>query len=135
MVGSGAKLDQAITAAQAVANDANATLQQLQDAKADLDAAVTAYNNAVVKDLANLDGSPVTVAVGATDNSKSITPAPGETLDAESDDTAIATVAINPDGETVEITGVAAGTANVTVVTRNADGSVLYTRTIVVTVQ
>ena len=134
MVGSGAKLDQAITAAQAVANDANATLQQLQDAKADLDAAVTAYNNAVVKELP-INADPVAVAVGDTDNSKSINPATGETLDAESDNIAFATVAINADGKTVEITGVAAGTANVTVVTRNADGSVLYTRTIVVTVQ
>ncbi|GGG12777.1 hypothetical protein GCM10007425_03920 [Lysinibacillus alkalisoli] len=70
------------------------------------------------------------------DSSKSVTNlGTGEALGTESDDTAVATVAINADGETVEITGVDTGTAKITVFILNSDNEVIETRTIDVTVQ
>lgn len=134
IVGSGATLTAAIAVAQGVFDNASATVTQVNNAKTTLDSAVTAYNDAKV--VAYTPGlSAVSITGTATDSTTALTLAADETLAVSSSDSAKATAAVNgADATKVDITGVAAGTATITINVKNAAGNVIKVATVAVTV-
>ena len=133
--GSGVTLTSAIAVAQGVHDNAASTLQQLTDATSTLDNAITAYNNAVVADISSdLVAPTLTMATSGTTNKGSITgitTGSGETLNVTSATTGYVTV----DAATgLALTGVQTGSSDITVQVKNADGKVIKTGTVTVTV-
>ncbi len=129
--GSKAALTTAITTAKAV-NPATATLKQLTDAKADLDAAVTKYNNAVVVAITPALGNVTLAAVNDTDSNTTVALATGETLEVISAESTKVNAVVDS-GNKVKVTHVAAGTSVITVNVLNAEGKVVKTGTFTVT--
>jgi predicted RNase H-related nuclease YkuK (DUF458 family) len=139
VVGSKATLNSAITAAQAVLNNAASTTTQLTAAKTTLDTAVTTYNAATVADITGVLVAPTTLALDvANAGASAVTagtitgyvPGTGETLNVTSATPAVLTINA-PTG--LSVTALTAGSSVVTVQVI-ANGQVIKTGTVTVTV-
>ncbi|MCY6370977.1 Ig-like domain-containing protein [Clostridium ganghwense] len=139
IVGSKATLQTAITAAQAVYNNAAATTAQLTQATTDLNTAVTTFEASKVVALTGLtaptglkmdaaNGGAGAVTAGAITG---VTAGAGETLEVTSGDTNVLTINA---ATGLDVTGKAAGTATVTVKVLNTAGEVIKVGTVDVTV-